>query len=150
VRLPLRPASSLQRDIPHQIAAAVTPTWRLTAASGDAGFTIVDERPASARRSKKVQYTVRVSAGGSAKLFEGTYNAPGDYLVEIPCPARRQYSTIFVEMTNEMGQHFEDSVAMSFNMHFYRALKWVLLTPFLTMTATLLLVKDMHVSMLPV
>ena len=26
-------------------------------------------------------------------------------------------------MTNEMGQHFEDAVAMSFNMHFYRALK---------------------------
>ena len=38
---------------------------------------------------------------------------------------------------------------MSFNMHFYRALKWILLTPFIAMSGALVFIKDMH-SVLPV
>jgi hypothetical protein len=87
---------------------------------------------------------VRISVGGNLNLFTKEYSEPGVYREEIPCPARRQFSTLFVEMTNEHGQHFEDHVAMSFNMHFYRALKWLLLTPFIAMASVLVLIKDMH------
>lgn len=47
-------------------------------------------------------------------------------------------------MVNELGQHFEDRVSMSFNMRFYRALKWVLIIPFLTMTVVIVFIKDME------
>ena len=66
------------------------------------------------------------------------------YLEELPCPARRQYSTVYLQMINEVGQHFEDRVAMSFNMRFYRALKWVLVAPFMAMAGTIVFIKDMQ------
>lgn len=108
------------------------------------GFEIVDTRPIKGFGGRGGSYQVRFSAGGSVTLFQKTYTEPGQYLEEVPCPAKRQYSTIFVEMKNELGQHFEDQVAMSFNMHFYRALKWVLITPFLAMSGVLFFVKDMQ------
>eukprot|EP00286_Rhodomonas_abbreviata_P023316 CAMPEP_0181304224 /NCGR_PEP_ID=MMETSP1101-20121128/9026_1 /TAXON_ID=46948 /ORGANISM="Rhodomonas abbreviata, Strain Caron Lab Isolate" /LENGTH=1213 /DNA_ID=CAMNT_0023409947 /DNA_START=10 /DNA_END=3651 /DNA_ORIENTATION=- len=108
------------------------------------GFEIVDTRPVKGFGGNGGSYNVRISAGGSVTLFQKTYATPGKYLEEVPCPAKRQYSTIFVEMRNELGQHFEDAVAMSFNMHFYRALKWILITPFLAMSGVLFFVKDMQ------
>ena len=42
-----------------------------------------------------------------------TYGMPGIYLEELPCPARRQYSTIFVEMSNEIGQVCEGDAVLS-------------------------------------
>ena len=112
------------------------------------GFEIVDNRPVKGLGSHGGKYSVRISVGGNLNLFKKDYSKAGTYLEEVPCPARRQFSTIFVEMTNEHGQHFEDNVAMSFNMHFYRALKWILLTPFIAMSVVLVFIKDMH-SVLP-
>lgn len=113
------------------------------------GFEIVDKRPVPGFGGKGGKYTISISVGGNLKLFTKEYDKPGEYLEEVPCPARRQFSTIVVEMTNEQGQHFEDAVAMSFNMHFYRALKWLVLAPLLTMSSVLVFIKDMH-SVLPV
>lgn len=74
------------------------------------GFEIVDTRPIKGFGGRGGSYQVRFSAGGSVTLFQKTYTEPGQYLEEVPCPAKRQYSTIFVEMKNELGQHFEDQV----------------------------------------
>lgn len=107
------------------------------------GFEIVDTRPVKGFGKGKATYKVKISVGGNTVLFTKTYDAPGKYLEELPCPARRQYSTVYVQMVNELGQHFEDKVAMSFNMRFYRALKWVLVIPFLAMTGVIVFIKEM-------
>ena len=111
------------------------------------GFEIVDKRPFKGLGGRGGKYKVRISVGATSITKE--YTSPGQYLEEVPCPARRQYSSVFVEMTNEHGQHFEDHVSMSFNMHFYRALKWILLTPFIAMSGVLVFIKDMQ-SVLPI
>uniref|UniRef100_A0A7S1EIS3 DEX1 C-terminal domain-containing protein n=3 Tax=Hemiselmis andersenii TaxID=464988 RepID=A0A7S1EIS3_HEMAN len=112
-------------------------------------FEIVDKRPVKGFGAGSGTYSVKVSIGGNAVLLQKTYTRPGKYLEELPCPARRQYSTIYVQMVNELGQHFEDRVAMSFNMRFYRAMKWVLVLPFVAMAGVIVFIKDMQ-HMLPV
>ena len=113
------------------------------------GFEIVDKRPVKGLGASGGEYHVRISLGGSTKLFEKTYTHPGRYLEEIPCPDRRQFTSVFVEMTNEYGQHFEDRVSMSFNMHFYRALKWLLMVPFTLMSLGIVFIKEVN-TVLPV
>eukprot|EP00003_Mantamonas_plastica_P018579 TRINITY_DN3036_c0_g1_i5.p1 TRINITY_DN3036_c0_g1~~TRINITY_DN3036_c0_g1_i5.p1 ORF type:complete len:586 (+),score=200.78 TRINITY_DN3036_c0_g1_i5:900-2657(+) len=102
-------------------------------------FEVVDNRPNSDRER---EYKVRVSIGGSQTLFEKNYTKPGIYQEQVPCPNQRRVATVLVEMTNEQGQYFSDSFPMSFNMHFYRTLKWFLVVPFVLMGLVLLMSKE--------
>ena len=45
----------------------------------------------------------------------------------------------YEQMVNEHGQLYCDSIALSFNVHFFRLLKWLLVLPVMAMSAVLLL-----------
>jgi len=87
-------------------------------------------------------YKVKVMLGTSVVLHESTYDAPGTYLVEVPCPTQRQKSVITLQMTTRNGMLYEDSFVVSFHMHFFRTLKLVILAPFLLAASVLFLVRN--------
>lgn len=57
---------------------------------------------------------------------------------QVPCPRTRSTATVRLEMTDEDGQVFSDSFALSFHMHYHRLLKWLLVAPFLACAAAVL------------
>lgn len=85
-------------------------------------------------------YKVEVSVGGGAgpQLFNKTYDKPGRYTELVQAPPHRMAATIVVRMTNQHGQASEDSFVLSFNVHFYKMLKWLLVGPFTAMAGVLI------------
>ncbi len=59
------------------------------------------------------------------------------------------HATIAVTMRNEFGQIYEDEFSLTFNLYFYRRLKWFLLVPFTLMSGMLLFVNDLNKLPLP-
>lgn len=72
-----------------------------------------------------------------------TYTRPGVYTLEIPCPRTRSTATIHIEMTDEAKTVFVDDFSLSFHMHYYRLLKWLVAVPF---TAAALAVLGMKLG----
>ena len=72
-----------------------------------------------------------------------TYHARGVYTLEIPCPRTRSTATIHIEITYEHKMAFVDEFSLSFHMHFYRLLKWMVALPF---TAAALGVLALHLG----
>ena len=56
-----------------------------------------------------------------------------------------------VRLRNRHGQVSEDSYVLSFNVHFYKMLKWLLVGPFTAMAVVLLTIGSLgrHGSELP-
>jgi len=100
-------------------------------------FEIVDKR----KNVKNAYYRVKVSYGRQI-LLDKVYNSPGFYTETLPCPHQRISALIHVEMTNEHGQAFFDSYTVSFNLHFHKMLKWIVLVPFVAMVFVLLYIKE--------
>ncbi len=97
-------------------------------------FEIVDRRPTRVRK----QYKIRITVGGTIVLFEGKYEEPGLYSVTVDCPPHQVSGLLQVEMTDEHARYFTDSIKVSFNIHFAKVFKWILVVPFVTMAAVLL------------
>jgi hypothetical protein len=78
---------------------------------------------------------VSLLVAGQAVPYEATaeYTTPGTYALSLPCPRQRQRGTIVLRMTDARMFSFTDSFAVSFHMHVYRMLKWLLALPFLGM-----------------
>jgi hypothetical protein len=85
-------------------------------------------------------YEVTVTLGGSLshRLFAKNYTQPGEYTEVIPAPNHRIGATVVVRLRNRHGQVHADSYVLSFNVHFYKMLKWLLVGPFTAMAAVLL------------
>lgn len=65
-------------------------------------------------------------------------NNTGVFTMEIPCPRSRSTATIRVEMRDESRLLFVDEFSLSFHIHFYRLLKWLIAAPFAMAAAALL------------
>jgi len=100
-------------------------------------FEIVDVRVGV----RSAYYDVTISYGNRDLMYR-RYQLPGVYTETLRCPFSRMSTTIFVEMSTEHQQTFYDSITISFNLHFYRLLKWILLIPFLVMAVVLLFIKE--------
>jgi len=87
-------------------------------------------------------YKVKIMLGTSSLLLEASYDKPGTYLVEVPCPGQRQKSVITLQMTTRNGMLYEDSFVVSFHMHFFRTLKLIILAPFLLAASVVFLVRN--------
>eukprot|EP00475_Leptophrys_vorax_P031313 TRINITY_DN47392_c0_g1_i1.p1 TRINITY_DN47392_c0_g1~~TRINITY_DN47392_c0_g1_i1.p1 ORF type:complete len:550 (-),score=28.73 TRINITY_DN47392_c0_g1_i1:140-1690(-) len=70
--------------------------------------------------------------------LETTYTHPGVQSLVVPTPKRRTHATFLIEMEDERKLYFHDEFALSFHMHFYRLLKWILALPLLLMAAALI------------
>ena len=94
-------------------------------------------------------YTIIVFAGthiilGMRKSLEAKAIS-----LELPCPAQRMYTTLRVVMVTNEGLVFEDSVAVSFNMHFLETIKYLVVVPFLLTCLALWFVRKEHTVKAP-
>jgi hypothetical protein len=107
-------------------------------------FEIVDNRHSRLVRRDAEVYFVAIHVGHQLLLYARLYLAPGKHTVRVPVPYERKYATVFVTMRLPNGQHFEDSVALAFNMHFMDGIKYLVLVPFLAVMTVLFFVHKRH------
>ncbi|CAI5508892.1 unnamed protein product [Closterium sp. Naga37s-1] len=104
-------------------------------------FEIVDARNPLGHGGAHIgPYKVKVWLFDDAKrelTHEETFQHAGVHTLVIPTPKRRTHATFFIEMEDERRLHFHDEFALSFHIHFYRLLKWILALPLLIMAAAL-------------
>ena len=89
-------------------------------------FEIVDR----SHHSPHTRYEVVISIGGTLELLSKTYSQSGVYTEVVPSPQHRGAGVVIVRMKNHHGQLYEDSFSLSFNVHFYKTLKWIVFVPF--------------------
>jgi len=106
-------------------------------------FTIVDNRPIPHNDSMTrgpYKVSVLLAGVGAKEMNAGdqpvigmadVMNTTGTYTIEVPSPRSRTTATIRLEMKDESGVMFVDEFALSFHMHFYRLLKWLVVLPFM-------------------
>jgi len=63
----------------------------------------------------------------------GKCERPGRHTIVVDSPLVRTQATFLIEMEDDRRFLFHDEFALSFHMHFYRLLKWVLVLPLLAM-----------------
>lgn len=119
-------------------------------------FTVMDKRASSYPKevngkleSKKISYKISaILVGvGAREMNAGdhpiiglsqTVNASGTYTIELPTPRSRTTASIRLEWKDEHGSIYVDEFPMSFHVHFYRLLKWLVVGPMSLMSAVLL------------
>ncbi|KAI8106939.1 hypothetical protein M9434_001589 [Picochlorum sp. BPE23] len=67
-----------------------------------------------------------------------TVNTTGTYMMDLPCPRSRTTATIRLEMKDDNGSIYVDEFALSFHVHFYRLLKWLVVGPLSIMAAVVI------------
>ncbi|MCO5576910.1 hypothetical protein L7F22_030731 [Adiantum nelumboides] len=63
---------------------------------------------------------------------------PGRHQFKLPCVSVRSSGTVILEMVDKNGFYFSDEFSLTFHMHYYRLLKWMVVLPMLGMFFTLL------------
>eukprot|EP01012_Entosiphon_sulcatum_P025518 TRINITY_DN3084_c0_g1_i1.p1 TRINITY_DN3084_c0_g1~~TRINITY_DN3084_c0_g1_i1.p1 ORF type:complete len:983 (-),score=210.38 TRINITY_DN3084_c0_g1_i1:28-2955(-) len=104
-------------------------------------FEIVDRRAPQRRDTHHQMYHVKITVGRSITILSKTYYRPGRYVQVVRAPQERMQTTLYITMSNEFHQVFEDSMPISFNMHFYNTIKWLVILPFAAITIVLMLNK---------
>ncbi|CAD7696447.1 unnamed protein product [Ostreobium quekettii] len=120
-------------------------------------FRIVDYRPLEGKRGGPppkghgpYNVTVMLKGVGVKEMNAGgtpvigvmeTYTSNGTYTVVVPCPRSRATATIFIEMTDRHRLSYTDEFSLSFHMHWYKLVKWLLALPFAAMVFTLIAIK---------
>eukprot|EP00897_Mesotaenium_endlicherianum_P009800 jgi/Mesen1/8849/ME000053S08249 len=92
--------------------------------------------PVSLRGPYEVKLWLMIHGRRDLQLHK-TYEQPGVHTVKIPCPLVRAHATVLVEMHDEHQHYFSDEFALTFHLHFFRLLKWVLALPVLAMVVAL-------------
>jgi hypothetical protein len=65
------------------------------------------------------------------------HDQPGVYKVKLPCVPVRTLGTVMLEMVDKNGLYFSDEFALTFHLHYYRLLKWLIVFPLLGMVGFL-------------
>ncbi|KAI3936031.1 hypothetical protein MKX01_021461 [Papaver californicum] len=69
------------------------------------------------------------------------YDRPGTYRINLPTVPVRTTGTVLVEMVDKNGLHFTDEFSLTFHMHYYKLLKWLLVLPMLGMFGVLVILR---------
>ncbi|RZC80586.1 hypothetical protein C5167_043167 [Papaver somniferum] len=69
------------------------------------------------------------------------YDRPGTYRIKLPTVPVRTTGTVLVEMVDKNGLHFTDEFSLTFHMHYYKLLKWLLVLPMLGMFGVLVILR---------
>ncbi|RDY02353.1 Protein DEFECTIVE IN EXINE FORMATION 1, partial [Mucuna pruriens] len=78
-----------------------------------------------------------------------TYDQPGKYRIKLPTVSVRTTGTVLVEMVDRNGVYFSDEFSLTFHMHYYKLLKWLLLLPMLGMFGVLVILRPQGSMPLP-
>nr|DAD28408.1 TPA_asm: hypothetical protein HUJ06_029876 [Nelumbo nucifera] len=74
---------------------------------------------------------------------------PGKYRIKLPTVNVRTTGTVLVEMVDKNGLYFSDEFSLTFHMHFYKLLKWLLVLPMLGMFGVLVILRPQESMPLP-
>ncbi|GKV10119.1 hypothetical protein SLEP1_g21529 [Rubroshorea leprosula] len=77
------------------------------------------------------------------------FNIPGRYRIKLPTVGVRTTGTIVVEMVDKNGLYFSDDFSLTFHMHYYKLLKWLLVLPMLGMFGVLVILRPQEAMPLP-
>lgn len=76
-------------------------------------------------------------------------NGPGKHRIKLPTVGVRTTGTVLVEMVDRNGLYFSDDFSLTFHMHYYRLLKWLLVLPMLGMLCVLVILRPQEAVPLP-
>uniref|UniRef100_A0A1D1ZA04 Lambda-carrageenase n=1 Tax=Anthurium amnicola TaxID=1678845 RepID=A0A1D1ZA04_9ARAE len=77
------------------------------------------------------------------------FNRPGKQRVKLPTVPVRTTGTVLVEMVDKNGIYFSDEFSLTFHMHYYKLLKWLLVLPMLGMFGMLVILRPQEDAPLP-
>ncbi|KAG9453874.1 hypothetical protein H6P81_006778 [Aristolochia fimbriata] len=77
------------------------------------------------------------------------FDHPGKYRIELPTVSVRTTGTVLVEMVDKNGLYFSDEFSLTFHMHYYKLLKWLLVLPMLGMFGVLVVLRPQEGARLP-
>lgn len=87
---------------------------------------------------------------GDRKIVQNQiFDHPGKYRIKMPTVAVRTTGTVLVEMTDKNGIHFSDEFSLTFHMHYYKLLKWLLVLPMIGMFGILVILRPQEGTPLP-
>ncbi|KAL5983260.1 Protein DEFTIVE IN EXINE FORMATION 1 [Asimina triloba] len=77
------------------------------------------------------------------------FDQPGKYKIKMPTVPVRTTGSVLVEMVDRNGIHFSDDFSLTFHMHYYKLLKWLLVLPMLWMFGILVILRPQEGTPLP-
>ncbi|KAF3795552.1 DEFECTIVE IN EXINE FORMATION 1 protein [Nymphaea thermarum] len=77
------------------------------------------------------------------------FNQPGKQRIKLPTVNVRTTGTLLVEMVDKNGLYFSDEFSLTFHMHYYKLLKWMLVLPMLGMFGVLVILRPQEGTALP-
>ncbi|CAL4919887.1 unnamed protein product [Urochloa decumbens] len=82
-------------------------------------------------------------------VVSSVYHEPGKQRMMLPTVPVRTTGTVLVEMVDKNGLYFSDEFSLTFHMHYYKLLKWLVLLPMLGMFAVLVILRPQEGAPLP-
>ncbi|XP_062214102.1 protein DEFECTIVE IN EXINE FORMATION 1-like [Phragmites australis] len=77
------------------------------------------------------------------------YHQPGKQRMKLPTVSVRTTGSVLVEMVDKNGFYFSDEFSLTFHMHYYKLLKWLVLLPMLGMFGVLVILRPQEGAPLP-
>lgn len=77
------------------------------------------------------------------------YDRPDTYKMKLPTVPVRTTGTVIVEMVDKNGLYFSDEFSLTFHMHYYKLLKWLLVLPMVGMFGLLVIFRPQEGAPLP-
>ncbi|XP_062212885.1 protein DEFECTIVE IN EXINE FORMATION 1-like isoform X2 [Phragmites australis] len=77
------------------------------------------------------------------------YHQPGKQRMKLPTVSVRTTGTVLLEMVDKNGFYFSDEFSLTFHMHYYKLLKWLVLLPMLGMFVVLVILRPQEGAPLP-
>jgi hypothetical protein len=94
--------------------------------------------------------TASMNAGEQPVIgMQDVFQAPGRYVMHVPCPRSRAVAVIRIEMRDANGIVYVDEFQQSFHVHFSKLLKWLVAGPLLVMGLFLLVLQPERTASLP-
>ncbi|TVU44349.1 hypothetical protein EJB05_03785 [Eragrostis curvula] len=82
-------------------------------------------------------------------VVSGMYQQPGKQRIMLPTVSVRTTGTVLVEMVDKNGLYFSDEFSLTFHMHYYKLLKWLVILPMLGMFGVLVILRPQEGAPLP-
>lgn len=77
------------------------------------------------------------------------YSQPGKQRIKLPTVPVRTTGTVLVEMVDKNGLYFSDEFSLTFHLHYYKLLKWLVVLPMLAMFGVLVILRPQEGAPLP-
>eukprot|EP01018_Ginkgo_biloba_P034640 Gb_30710 [translate_table: standard] len=117
-------------------------------------FKIVDQHriPSGSQGPYNVTVTLLVPGNyqGPRRISQHQmYDRPDTYKMKLPTVPVRTTGTVIVEMVDKNGLYFSDEFSLTFHMHYYKLLKWLLVLPMVGMFGLLVILRPQEGAPLP-